>query len=62
MNIHILMDLVLNYKAKDQDRQEIHKLDIFLCSVSETYQDVEEIAKLLKQNIEIKIKGIEIKE
>jgi len=59
-NINLVLNVTLNYKTKNGSKEVCYEIDVFLGNVLETYIDVEEVAKLIKENIKINIKGIKI--
>jgi len=59
-NINLVLSVTLNYETKNGNKETYHDIDIFLDNVPETCLDVEEVAKLIKQNIKINIKEIKI--
>ena len=59
-NINLVLSVTLNYETKKGSKEVCHEIDVFLDNVPETYVDVEEVAKLIKQNIKINVKEVKI--
>ena len=59
-NINLVLEVALHYKTKMGDKEVFKEIDLSLCNVPETYIDVEEVAKLIKQNIKINVKEVKI--
>ena len=59
-NINLVLEVSLHYKTQMGDKEVFKEIDLSLCNVPETYIDVEEVAKLIKQNIKINVKEVKI--
>ena len=59
-NINLVLSVTLNYETENGNKEVCDEIDVFLENVPETYVDVEEVAKLIKQNIKINVKEVKI--
>jgi len=59
-NVNLVLSVILNYETKKGNKEVCHEIEVYLGNVPETYIDVEEVVKLIKQNIKINVKEVEI--